>query len=88
VTGDPKSKAAQSMLAEIRSCLIPGRLLAFADGNSDSVLYKFNDSMKRMKANKEGSSSVFVCHGHTCYMPVTQPEDLRSLLKECHHAGK
>jgi uncharacterized protein YyaL (SSP411 family) len=87
VTGNPRSKAAQILLAEIRSCLIPGRMLGYADGNSDSILYKRNESMKKMRVPKDGSSSVYLCRNQTCSLPVTKPEQLRSLLEE-RLAGK
>lgn len=87
MTGDPRSESAQHLLAEIRSRLIPGRVLGYADGNSDSILYKRNESMKKMRVPKDGSSSVYLCRNHTCSLPVTNPEQLKSLLEE-RIAGK
>ncbi|XP_059472029.1 spermatogenesis-associated protein 20 isoform X2 [Neocloeon triangulifer] len=82
VTGDPKSEGAQNLLAEIRSRLIPGRVLGFADGDEDGILYQRNATIKKMKVSKDGSASAYVCRNHTCSLPVTKPEQLRGLLDE------
>jgi len=82
VTGDPKSEGARALLAEIRSHLIPGRVLGYADGDEDSILYKRNVAIKKMKMAKDGSASAYICRNHTCTLPVKNPAQLKILIAE------
>ncbi|XP_065341315.1 spermatogenesis-associated protein 20 isoform X2 [Cloeon dipterum] len=82
VTGDPRSESAQRLLAEIRSRLIPGRVLGYADGDEDGILYQKNLTVKKMKVLKDGKASAYVCKNSTCSLPVTKQEQLQQLLDE------
>jgi uncharacterized protein YyaL (SSP411 family) len=81
VTGPADAEDTRTLLAVVQDRLIPGRVLALADGKDDSVLYRRSEVIRRMKP-VGGSAAAYVCRRQACSVPVTCPEDLNSLLSE------
>ena len=51
-----------------------------ADGeNTENILYRRNHVIGKMK-QQNGRATAYVCHHHVCSLPVTEAEELASLL--------
>ena len=83
VTGSADAKDTRELLAVVQDRLLPGRVLALADGRDDSVLYRRSEVIRRMKP-AGGIAAAYVCRHQTCSVPITTPQELDSLLKEGH----
>ncbi|GFG29853.1 hypothetical protein Cfor_04110 [Coptotermes formosanus] len=81
VTGPADAQDTRALLAVVQDRLIPGRVLALADGRDDSVLYRRSEVIRRMKPIG-GSAAAYVCRHQTCSVPITSPQELDNLLKE------
>jgi len=81
ITGSADAKDTRELLAVVQDRLIPGRVLALADGRDDSVLYRRSEVIRRMKP-AGGTAAAYVCRHQTCSVPITAPQELDSLLKE------
>ena len=81
ITGSADAKDTRELLAVVQDRLIPGRVLALADGRDDSVLYRRSEVIRRMKP-AGGIAAAYVCRHQTCSVPITTPQELDSLLKE------
>jgi uncharacterized protein YyaL (SSP411 family) len=81
VTGAADAQDTRVLLAVVQGKLIPGRVLAVADGRDDSVLYRRCEVIRRMKP-VGGRAAAYVCRHQTCSVPVISPQDLADLLDE------
>lgn len=80
VTGRASDPDTGALVATARRRLLPGRVLALADGNLESVLYRKSEVFRRLKP-QGGRAAAYVCRNHVCSLPVTSPEDLEKLLE-------
>lgn len=81
VAGSPDSEDTKELLEVVYGRLIPGRVLALADGRDDSVLYRRCEVIRRMKP-LGGRTAAYVCRHQTCSVAVTSPQELARLLEE------
>lgn len=81
IAGEIDDVNTQALLDVVRSRFIPGRVLAVLDGPSGtaSLLYKRHESLVRLRPIS-GKSTAYVCRNFACSLPVTEPEELASLL--------
>lgn len=80
VLGKLDAKDTTEMLSIIRKYLIPGRVLMLVDQEQqDNILFRKNVIVNKMKP-QNGRATVLVCRDHTCSLPVTNPNELASLL--------
>ncbi|PNF43606.1 Spermatogenesis-associated protein 20 [Cryptotermes secundus] len=81
VAGPPDSQDTKDLLEVVYGRLIPGRVLALADGRDDSVLYRRCEVIRRMKP-LGGRAAAYVCRHQACSVPVASPQELARLLEE------
>nr|XP_018915156.1 PREDICTED: spermatogenesis-associated protein 20 [Bemisia tabaci] len=75
VTGKTENAETSALLKAVHSVYVPDRVLILANGAEDSVLYKKNETIKKMKA-VENSQAAYTCKSKTCSLPVTSPNEL------------
>lgn len=81
ITGKKEEPETASLLNVVNKKLIPNKILALADGNEDSILYKKCDVIRSIKA-VNGVASAYVCRNRTCSLPVSSREELAELLDQ------
>ena len=81
VAGPPDSQDTKDLLEVVYGRLVPGRVLALADGRDDSVLYRRCEVIRRMKP-LGGRAAAYVCRRQACSVPVASPQELARLLEE------
>ncbi|KAE8744851.1 hypothetical protein FOCC_FOCC008492 [Frankliniella occidentalis] len=79
VTGKLSDPDTAALVAEARRRLLPGRVMALADGNRESILYRKSEVFQRLRP-QGGRAAAYVCRHHACSLPVTSAEDLDKLL--------
>jgi hypothetical protein len=73
---DPNTKA---LLAALNGHYLPKKVLVgFQPGGPVSPLI---DNLAQGRGTVEGRSAVYVCRGRACHAPVTDPDQLRRLLR-------
>ncbi|KAJ9586528.1 hypothetical protein L9F63_019825, partial [Diploptera punctata] len=77
VAGPPDATDTRELVSVINSRLIPGRILALADGRDDNVLYRRCEIIKRMKP-VGGRATAYVCRHQTCSLPADNSADMKS----------
>lgn len=70
------------MLSVVRSRYIPGRILLLADNNTDSIIYRKCESIRKMKASVGERQKAYVCRHNSCSLPVSNPNDLAARLDQ------
>ena len=76
VVGRPGTPEAERLWAEVASAYLPHRVLVAAEpGEADPL------SPARDRPPVDGRATAYVCRNFTCSAPVTDPGDLRSLLR-------
>ncbi|XP_076243421.1 spermatogenesis-associated protein 20 isoform X2 [Calliopsis andreniformis] len=82
VVGKRGAKDTDDLLHVIYKYLIPGRILLVADHDeSDSILFRKNEHLRKMKS-VDSQATAYVCRHRTCSLPVTNPEQLATLLNQ------
>ncbi|XP_066584419.1 spermatogenesis-associated protein 20 isoform X2 [Prorops nasuta] len=80
VVGKRNSEDTEEMLKVINGRLLPGKALMFVDEDKkETSLFSKNHVVTNLKMI-QNRATVYVCHHHTCSLPVNSPEDLASLL--------
>ena len=80
MTGKRSDPDTAALLAAAHKRLVPTRVLALADGNPDSILYRKSDLFQRLRP-QGGRAAAYLCRHHACSLPVTSPQDLAKLLQ-------
>jgi uncharacterized protein YyaL (SSP411 family) len=78
IIGNREEQGTAALLAKIQSLYLPNKTLQLAGPESPL------DEISPLLAGKkqlEGKSTVYVCHNFTCSQPVTNWEELRTLLE-------
>jgi uncharacterized protein YyaL (SSP411 family) len=81
LAGSADAEDTMALLSVVQGKLIPGRVLALADGRDDSILYRRCEVIRRMKP-LGGRAAAYVCRHKTCFVPIISPQDLTNLLDE------
>ncbi|KAF2898367.1 hypothetical protein ILUMI_07809, partial [Ignelater luminosus] len=81
IAGEAEDNNTQALLDVVRTRLMPGRILAVADGPGGraGLLYRRHEALGRLHP-VHGKSAAYVCRNFTCTLPVTEPEELASNL--------
>ncbi|KAK6640110.1 hypothetical protein RUM43_008387 [Polyplax serrata] len=80
ITGKLNDPDTAALLNVVHSKLIPNRVLALVmSDDKNSILQKKNDIVRTIKPIN-GQSTAFICHHHTCSLPVNTREELSKLL--------
>ncbi|CAG9774108.1 unnamed protein product [Ceutorhynchus assimilis] len=85
IAGVTEDNSTQALLDVVRSRLIPGRVLAVADGPGGraGLLYQRMETLHRLKPI-QGRAAAYVCRNFTCSLPVTEPHELATSLDEAN----
>jgi len=81
--GTPGAEDTQAMLQAIHQQYIPNKLLFHIDPQHVTAALNAVPLLRDVLAGKtqiDGKATVYVCHNFTCSLPVTEPDDLRTLL--------
>lgn len=83
IAGEPEDNNTQALLDVVRNTLIPGRILAVADGPGGraGLLYRRHETLARLHPI-HGKSAAYVCRNFTCSLPVTDPIELANSLDQ------
>jgi uncharacterized protein YyaL (SSP411 family) len=80
IIGEKDKADTQLLLKEVRSLLIPGKVVMLVDTESDrsklARYFPFIASVKKVG----GKATAYVCVERTCQLPVTDPDALNRLL--------
>ncbi|KAF5282492.1 hypothetical protein FQR65_LT14262 [Abscondita terminalis] len=81
IAGEREDNNTQALLDVVRSSLLPGRILALADGPTGQagLLYRRHESLARLHP-VHGKSAAYVCRNFACSLPVTEPDELATSL--------
>uniref|UniRef100_A0A1B6DA39 Spermatogenesis-associated protein 20-like TRX domain-containing protein n=2 Tax=Clastoptera arizonana TaxID=38151 RepID=A0A1B6DA39_9HEMI len=82
ITGQISDTDTAAMLSVVRSRYIPGRVLLLADNNTESILYRNSDAVRKMKVSNDGRQNAYVCRHNSCSLPVRNPNDLAARLDQ------
>ena len=66
------------MLSAIRSRFLPNKVVLVVSGAKIGKMAPFTESLVRLK----GRATAYVCSGHRCLMPITDPEKMIDLLEK------
>jgi uncharacterized protein YyaL (SSP411 family) len=78
VVGERKDAATWNLLSNIRMLYVPNRTLQFC---APGEPLKDASPLLEGKGQLNGKPTVYVCHNFTCSRPVTEWEDLKTLLE-------
>lgn len=80
VAAEPEDSGVKPMLQEIFRPFIPNKVVAFhPSGKGAEAIERLAPYLKEQKP-LEGKPTVYVCQNYACNLPVTNPEELRTLL--------
>ncbi|HKE11796.1 MAG TPA: thioredoxin domain-containing protein, partial [Myxococcota bacterium] len=80
VIGRPDDPGTQALLARARQVLLPeDAVIGIAPG--ESTPYGVDPAWLAGRVAEEGRATAYLCHGTTCSLPVTRPEDVVSALE-------
>ncbi|XP_031354911.1 spermatogenesis-associated protein 20-like [Photinus pyralis] len=82
IAGEREDNNTQALLDVVRNSLLPGRILALADGPTGraGLLYSRHETLARLHP-VHGKSAAYVCRNFACSLPVTEPEELATSLE-------
>ena len=73
------SKAnAKPFIEAVQTALLPQKVLIYADGNKDSILYKKLEILGNIESGP--NAKAFVCENYTCSEPVDNVDALMKLI--------
>jgi uncharacterized protein YyaL (SSP411 family) len=83
LVGNPSEAGAQALLQTIHQQYLPNKTLIRIDPQRQDETLSHLPRLRDLLAGKtqaDGQATVYVCHNFACSLPVTAPEELRSLL--------
>jgi hypothetical protein len=81
VAGQPEDTSTAELLRVIRRRYLPNKVVLLADGKKGQKwLEQYVEAIRSM-APVNGKSAVYVCRNFTCELPLTDPQQLASLLE-------
>ena len=81
IAGDRESTETRTLLAEVHRHFVPNKILLLADGaGGQNYLGERMEAVREMKP-VAGKAAAYVCENFTCKAPVTDPGELRALLR-------
>ncbi|MFZ5775875.1 MAG: thioredoxin domain-containing protein [Thermodesulfobacteriota bacterium] len=81
VAGRPGRPDTEIMLAMLRKRLLPGRVLLLADGGEGQAwLSRFHPELAEIQTAM-GKSTVYLCQGSACGLPITDLDELNRRLE-------
>jgi uncharacterized protein YyaL (SSP411 family) len=82
ISGSGSDKSSSKLVEACRTNLLPQKVLIYADGNKDSILYKKLDILKDIPTG-QADEKAYICQNYACSEPVSTPEQLlKIVLKE------
>ncbi|OAD58474.1 Spermatogenesis-associated protein 20 [Eufriesea mexicana] len=82
VVGKRDAKDTDDLLRVIYTRLIPDRILLLIDHDeTTSMIFRKNEHLRNMKA-VNNQATAYVCKQRTCSLPITNPEQLATLLDD------
>jgi len=80
IAGNSDASETEALLAEVHRHFLPNRVLLLADGaEGQSYLGETNEAIRAMSM-MGGKPAAYVCENFACKAPVTDVNELRSLL--------
>ncbi len=80
VVGERKSSDTVALMEVVNSNYLPNKVLIFHEPGSKSFLTEHLPALKNMAA-MDNKATAYVCENFTCKTPVTEPKELRKLLR-------
>ncbi|MDF0590574.1 thioredoxin domain-containing protein [Candidatus Methanocrinis natronophilus] len=80
IVGDPTSPDTRDMIRALRSEFFPGTVLLFkevGDRPEISEVAEFTRDLIMV----DGKTTAYVCRGHVCQMPTTDPKEMLAMLR-------
>jgi uncharacterized protein YyaL (SSP411 family) len=87
--GTPDAEDTQTMLRALYQQYIPNKILFQIDPQQATTALEALPLLRDVltgKAQVDGKATVYVCHNFTCSLPVTDPEELTTLLARPTHS--
>ena len=81
IAGKPGAADTQALLREVRAVFAPNQIVLLADGAAGQEWLGKQLEFLRTVAPVNGKAAAYVCENFTCKAPVTDPAELRALLK-------
>ncbi|XP_067164391.1 spermatogenesis-associated protein 20 isoform X1 [Apteryx mantelli] len=79
ICGDPQGEDTKDLLRCVHSVFCPNKVLMLADGDGAAFLRRqlpFLSSLER----RDGKATAYLCSNFACSLPVTSPQELRTML--------
>ncbi len=83
VAGRLEDPSTTEFLRVIRSRYLPNKVVLLADGQEGQKWLGQHIEAIQQMTPVNGKPAVYVCRNFTCELPVTDPQELASLLDEC-----
>jgi hypothetical protein len=80
VAGDPAKSSTAELLRVIRKRYLPNKIVLLADGKEGQKWLEQHIEAIGQMTPVGGKSAVYVCRDFSCELPVTDPQELASLL--------
>jgi uncharacterized protein len=81
IVGDPGAADTELLIAAIRSRYLPGSTVLFRSAPAPSPLLSSLAPFTRDMIRRDGKATAYVCSGHACSAPVTDPDLLSGQLE-------
>ncbi len=80
IAGNPESTDTQHLIAEVNRRYIPNLVITLnsAEDSTQDEFFSFAEKNTPV----DGNAAAYVCAGHECRLPVTEPEKLSKILDE------
>ena len=81
IAGKKDSPETKALLKEVHRHFLPNTIVILADASEGQKYLGENNEAIRAMSLVEGKPAAYVCENFTCKAPVTDPTQLRELLK-------
>ena len=81
IVGETYDGATQALLGALRGRFLPNKALILVNGDEVRGIARFTKEMARV----EGRATAYVCSGHKCQWPTTDPDRMIDLLEDRLH---
>ena len=81
IVGDTDDGATQRLLRALRERFLPNKAVILVQGDEVRGIARFTKEMARV----EGRATAYVCSGHKCQWPTTDPDRMIDLLEDRLH---
>ena len=80
IVGDPTSSETAEMIRDLRSEFLPGTVVLFKEAGDGPVISEVAEFTRDLTM-VEGKATAYVCRGHVCQLPTTDPKEMLARLR-------